>query len=442
MKTKTWLLIALTITISFNTFAKKRNATFPDGSPVESWFNDTTHVDVNKLGKKYVITDYGVKSDSTLIQTEAIQKVIDTASADGGGVIVIPRGTFLSGSLFFKQGTHLHLDDGATLKGIDTIKYYAITRTRLEGQMINYFAALVNANGVDGFTISGNGTINGNGKKFWEEFWLRRKVNPKCTNLEALRPRLIYISNSKDVTVSDVNIINSGFWTNHIYHCNKVKFIGCHIFAPTRGEVKAPSSDGIDIDWCSNVLIHGCYMNVNDDGVCLKGGKGTFVDKDSTSGPVRNIIVEKCHFNEANGGITFGSEAFDCSNVIMRDCVFNGTSHLLLFKMRPDTPQSYQYVLAENLTGTVIKGIEISPWTQFYNLLKRDDMPETIVSHVTMRNINVKCTKGFYQVRASEKYKLSDFSFENISAQSADTGFDTSIINGCQVKDVKIDALK
>ncbi len=254
------------------------NPTFPDGTPISDWFNDTTPVNVDKLGKKYIITDHGVTAgDSTKIQTEAIQKVIDLAASEGGGVIVVPEGTFLSGSLFFKPGTHLNIAEGGRLKGSDAITHYKIIKTRLEGQSINYFAALVNAEGVDGFTISGPGTIDGNGFRFWDEFWLRRKVNPKCTNLEALRPRLVYICNSNDVTVSNVRLVNSGFWTNHLYRCNRVKYLGCYIYASTDGYPKGPSTDAIDLDVCNDVLVNGCYVNVNDDAVCLKGGKGTWV---------------------------------------------------------------------------------------------------------------------------------------------------------------------
>ena len=82
---------------------------FPDGGPIPEWFNDTSRVDVDTLGTKYVLTDYGVKRDSALVQTEAIQRVIDLAAERGGGVVVVPEGTFLCGSLFFRQGTHLHL---------------------------------------------------------------------------------------------------------------------------------------------------------------------------------------------------------------------------------------------------------------------------------------------------------------------------------------------
>ena len=128
---------------------------FPDGTPVSDWFKDSKIVDINTLGKKYILTDYGVINDSTLLQTEKIQSAIDAAAQNGGGVIVIPKGTYLSGALFFKPKTHLHLEEGAVLKGSDDISNFPIIDTRMEGQSLKYFAALVNADKVDGFTLSG-----------------------------------------------------------------------------------------------------------------------------------------------------------------------------------------------------------------------------------------------------------------------------------------------
>ena len=121
---------------------------FPDGTPVSDWFKDSKIVDINTLGKKYILTDYGVINDSTLLQTEKIQSAIDAAAQNGGGVIVIPKGTYLSGALFFKPKTHLHLEEGAVLKGSDDISNFPIIDTRMEGQSLKYFAALVNADKV------------------------------------------------------------------------------------------------------------------------------------------------------------------------------------------------------------------------------------------------------------------------------------------------------
>ncbi|MCF0208677.1 MAG: exopolygalacturonase [Bacteroidaceae bacterium] len=405
---------------------------FPNGEPIPAWFNDTTRVDVATLGKQYIITDYGVEQDSIIAQTDAIQAVIDKAANEGGGVIVIPRGTFLSGSLFFKQGTHLWLQEGARLKGSARIGNFELLETRMEGQTLNYFAALVNADGIKGFTITGPGTIDGNGYYYWDEFWLRRQYNSQCTNLEAMRPRLVYISNCEDVTVQDVKLINSPFWTNHLYRSSRVKYLGCYIYAPTSGyglnfDKGAPSSDAIDIDYCHDVLVSNCYMSVNDDAVVLKGGKGTYADKDPRNGPNYNIVVQDCNYGKVHGCITFGSESLHDWNIVLRRINIKDVNRVIWFKMRPDTPQHYEQLLVEDVKGSAGNFLVTLPWTQFYKPEERADMPLSRVNNITFRNIIVFC-KAFFNVKASDKYKLSDFTFENCkiteTAESTDWKLD------------------
>lgn len=426
------LLCVLAFALSFGNVVMADDGRFPNGEAVPEWFCDTSRVNVDTLGTNYVLTDYGVEADSTLLQTEAIQRVIDLAASRGGGVVVVPRGTFLSGSLFFRQGTHLHLQDGAVLKGIDAIKHYPLVKTRMEGQTLLYFAALVNADGLDGFTITGNGTINGNGLRFWEEFWIRRRFNKDCTNLEALRPRLVYMSNCKNVQVQDVKLINSPFWTNHLYRCHHVKYIGCHIYAPTTG-VKAPSSDAIDIDYCHDILVSGCYMNVNDDAVVLKGGKGTYADKDPDNGPNYNVVVQRCTFGTVHACLTLGSESLHDWNIVMRDCTFTNADRVLWLKMRPDTLQHYEYVTVENVNGKCGSFLVIRPWTQFYKMENRPDMPLSQCNNVTIRNVNVNC-KTFFDVGTSDKYRLKNFVFENLNYPDSAGGIDQSMIENCEVK--------
>lgn len=436
MKIKTMLSVAL-MTVCLTAVAKKeKQALFPDGTPIPAWFNDTAKVDVSQLGKRYVITDYGVKRDSNLVQTEQIQAVIDRAAKDGGGVVVIPEGVYLSGSLFFKQGVNLLVEEQGVLKGSDRIRDFKLVTTRMEGQTLKYFAALVNADGVDGFTIAGKGTINGNGRNYWEEFWIRRQYNRQCTNLEAMRPRLVYISNSKNVTVQDVKLINSPFWTNHLYRCEYVRYLGCHIFAPTSG-IKAPSSDAIDIDVCQNVLVHGCYMSVNDDAVVLKGGKGTWADQDPNNGPNHNIIIEDCHYGRVHGCLTLGSESLYDRNVILRRCTFTDANRVLWLKMRPDTPQHYEYVTIEDVSGDCSSFLVVRPWTQFFKPENRPDMPLSTCNNITIRNAKVK-SKNFFDVGKSDKYKLTDFTFENCVVEDEKEAFDKTLIDNCVTKKLKI----
>lgn len=428
-------LIALLLTalISLPTSAQEK---FPDGTPIPDWFRQNEIVNIETLGQKYNLADYGVVNDSTLLQTEKIQAVIDRAADQGGGVIVVPRGTYLTGSLFFKPKTHLHLPEGAVLKGSDDISNFPIVDTRIEGQSLKYFAALVNADKVDGFTLSGKGTINGNGLRFWKSFWLRRKVIPKCTNMDELRPRLVYISNSNDVQLSGVRLMNSPFWTTHIYKCNRIKLLGLHISAPS-APVKAPSSDAVDIDVCKDVLIKNCYMSVNDDAVALKGGKGPWADQDPNNGGNSNIIIEDCVYGFCHSGLTCGSESIHNRNIILRRCkIFNAT-RLLWLKMRPDTPQHYEYILVEDITGDAKSFLVVKPWSQFFDLKGRKDMPMSYSNNVTMRNIDLDCDV-FFNVSKSDQYQLRDFTFENLNIRAKKPECDREIISNFKWKNVRI----
>lgn len=426
-----FIAILLTALISVQTYGQEK---FPDGTPIPDWFRQNEIVDIENLGNKYNLADYGLVKDSTLLQTEKIQSVIDQASEKGGGVIIIPKGTYLSGALFFKPKTHLYLEEGSVLKGSDDISNFPIVDTRIEGQSLKYFAALVNADRVNGFTISGKGTINGNGTRFWKSFWLRRKVIPKCTNMDELRPRLLYISHSNDVQISGVSLINSPFWTTHIYRSNNVKLLNLHIFAPS-APVKAPSSDAIDIDVCSNVLVKNCYMSVNDDAVALKGGKGPWADKDPGNGMNSNIIIEDCTYGFCHSGLTCGSESVHNRNIILRRCKISHATRLLWLKMRPDTPQHYEHILVEDITGDAKSFLFIKPWTQFFDLKGRTDMPLSYANNVTMRNINLDCNVLFDVVK-SDQYHLKDFVFENLNIKAKNKECNKEVISNFQWNNV------
>lgn len=426
--------MALMAFVGINAMAKQD--VWPDGTTMDQWFANREKVDVNTLGKRYVVTDYGVTNDSSIVQTAALQAVIDRAGNDGGGVVVVPKGTFLSGALFFRPNTHLLVEEGGKLKGSEYIADFPILETRIEGQTCQYFAALVNADGLDGFTIAGKGTIDGNGYHYWEEFWIRRKWNPQCTNKDEQRPRLVYISNSSNVTVQDVRLQNSPFWTNHLYRCHHVRYLDCHIYAPTTG-VKAPSSDAIDIDVCHDVLVDGCYMSVNDDAVAIKGGKGTWADKVPENGPNYNILIQNCTYGVVHGCLTLGSESVYDKNIVLRNIKVSNANRVLWLKMRPDTPQHYEYVTVENITGTTGSFLVVRPWTQFFKPEQRDDMPLSQCNNIVMRNIKMQC-KNFFDVGTSDKYRLSGFTFQNIDVTDEKCAFSPAVIDNTVVKNVKI----
>lgn len=410
--------------------------TFPDGTPVDKWFYDTRVPALEELGRQYVLTQYHIFDDGR-VHTEEIQGLIDTAAEQGGGVIVVPAGTYLTGSLFFKQGVNLYVAEGGTLKGSDDISDYRLCESRIEGESCLYFAALINADGVNGFTMCGPGTIDGNGLKSWKAFWLRRQWNPKCTNKDEQRPRLVYISNSQNVVVADLHLQNAHFWTNHIYKSKHVKYLNCHIFSPV-SPVKAPSTDAIDIDVCTDFLVKNCYMEVNDDSVVLKGGKGPWADTAPENGTNERIIIEDCIYGFCHGCLTCGSESVHNRNIILRRIHALDGMNLLWLKMRPDTPQLYEYITVENITGRIASFINIKPWTQFFDLKGRTDIPLSVARNIVMRNCECECKTYFDVIPQKDQYQLSDFTFENLEITAERDGFSEDMVEGMTVRNVRV----
>ena len=395
--------------------------------------------------KDYVITQFGAGTDSTKLNTLAIQKTIDRASAAGGGTVVIPKGVFLSGALFFKPKTHLRLQEGAKLKGSDNIADYPLVPSRMEGQKLDYYAALVNAKQVNGFTITGPGTIDGNGLRFWKAFWAHRdsmtQAHKPSTNLEVHRPRLLFIWGCDKVTIKNVKLHNSGFWTTHLYQCTNVLMDGCDIRSPFR-PVKAPSTDGVDIDVCSKVTIRNCYISVNDDGICMKGGKGPNAQSLPENGPIEDILVENCTFGDVHAALTCGSECIHANRITMRNCKVDNDRPILLFKMRPDTYQIYENITIENITGRCGTIVTLSPWTQFFNMAGSTEKPFGTIRNITISNVKVTC-KQFAVLDGNPTDKVSNITFKNVEATAekaafpnkyADVKFDNVTLNGAPLK--------
>lgn len=439
MKNTLTLLFALLLTI--NADAKKPvQELWPDGTPIDVWFSQVASVDYKQLGKQYRVTDYGIVNDGK-VHTAELQALIDRVAADGGGVIVVPGGTYITGAIFFRQGTHLHLEQGAVLMGSNNINDYPVMKTRIEGESCMYYPATINADGLDGFTITGSGTLDGNGFDYWKAFWQRRAWNPQCTNKDEQRPRLLFISNCQNVQVEGIAIQNSPFWSTHIYKSNHVKFLGLHIYAPEK-PVKAPSTDAIDIDACTDVLVKNCYMSVNDDAIALKGGKGPWADdptKAEGNGGNERIIIEDCEYGFCHSCLTCGSESIYDHNIILRRIRVSDATNLLWLKMRPDTPQHYEYITVEDITGTASNFLLVRPWTQFYDLKDRKDPPMSYSNNIVMRRIDLTCSVFFNVTPQPDQYALTDFTFTDVNVKATKSAdFHPEYINGVTIKNVKV----
>ncbi len=389
-------------------------------------------------GREYPITDFGAVPGGAALNTAAIQQAIDAAAARGGGTVVVPAGVFRSGSIFLKQGVALHLAEGAVLKGSENIEDYPKRLTRIEGHFEPWRLALVNASGLTGLRISGPGKLDGSGPVYWRAFWQRRRENPRGTNLEVERPRLLFIERCTGVRVENMALEDSGFWNLHLYRCRDVLVEGVRITIPSAGPaLRGPSTDGIDVDSSQQVTIRKCYISNNDDDIALKGSKGPRADRDTDSPPVEDILVEDCEIGDGNGLITCGSEATVVRRVMVRNCVMSGRATVLTLKLRPDTPQHYEDITLENIRlaggGRLLN---VAPWMQFLDL-QGQPPPVRTVNHITLRHIT-GTYRAFGVLRGNPGDTLRDITLEDVNLTLTDAKLVTGPVENLVLKNVVV----
>lgn len=412
---------------------------FPDNTPIDEWFYRCEEPNLSDLGTAYLLTDFGVSANGRM-QTKRIQKLINLVYKNGGGVIVVPKGVFMTGALFFKQGVHLYLQKGAVLKGSDDINDYKLLKTRIEGETCLYYSALINAEKVDGFVIAGEGVIDGNGKRAWRSFWERRKWNPAATNKDEQRARLVYISNSSNVTLHGVTFQNAQFWTTHIYKCHHVKYLKCKFFSP-RFPINAPSTDAIDIDVCSDVLVKNCDIYANDDAIALKGGKGPTAHKSRENGKNERILIEDNLYRFAHSCLTCGSETIHNRNILCRNGKIELAFQLLNLKLRADTVQHNEYIKVENMEGKVVNFLSALAWKQFENK-NGTCLPTSICEKISFDGCKINCKKFLNVKMETPRYCVRDFQFKNLDIVCENVGCGVEEIDRSKQENITIQVEK
>ena len=275
----------------------------------------------------YDILTFGAKGDGVTDDAVAIQKTIDRCSAEGGGVVLLPRNhVFLSGPVELKSNVELHLEATATLKANPNESIYQLSafgENRGEGMLWLW------AKDAENISITGKGTIHGNGIAFMgAELEDSYELKPLADQTFDPRPHVLTLTNVRNLTIRDVTIKEGAYWTVHLIGCNEAVIDGINLL----NNLKIRNGDGIDLDHSKNVRIANCHITSGDDCICLKNRR-----EFEQYGSCHDIVVTNCVMSSRSCAIKIGSENMDSIyNVMFDNCIIMGSNRGLGIQNRDE----------------------------------------------------------------------------------------------------------
>jgi polygalacturonase len=304
----------------------------PPATSLPAWTKEVGARRTPPAEKVFAVKNFGAIADGSTIATTGIQKAIDAASAAGGGVVTFDPGTYVSGAIFVKSHVHLRIDEGVTLLGIADEAAYPRMPTRIAGIEMEWPSALINMYEQEDVKLSGGGIIDGNGEWCWTKYWtMRRDYEARglrwAADYDAERVRLMVVWKSRDVTLQNLHLRRSGFWTVQVCYSDHVTVDGITI----RDNERGPSTDGVDIDSSSYVLVQRCDIDNNDDDICLKSGRDW--DGMRVHRPAEYVFIRDNLARRGGGIVSFGSETSgDIRHIVALGNRGLGTSEGIRFK--------------------------------------------------------------------------------------------------------------
>lgn len=273
--------------------------------------------------RAFNIVEHGARADGKTVNTKAIQAALDACGAAGGGTVVVPAGTFVTGTIWLRSHVELHLQHGAVLLASPDLDDY----NKLDAYPQNDFSREEEWNGshlvlaveVENVAVTGSGTIDGNGGAFFAEpvmmpfshsIW--RDGLALAKDKDRLRPgQLMVFCESRNIRLRDFAIRDATSWCVFLHGCEDVSVSGLKI---NNGPADA-NTDGIDIDCCRNVTVSNCLIDTGDDAITLRGHNAKLKDKARIC---ENVVVTNCVVGSSSSVFRIG-----VGNGTIRNAVFS-----------------------------------------------------------------------------------------------------------------------
>lgn len=385
--------------------------------------------------KDFNIRKYGAKADGKTVCTKAIAKAVSACNKAGGGRVVVPKGTWVTGPVHLKSNVNLHLEEGAVLSFTDNSEdYLPAVKTTWEGIECYNYSPLVYAYGCENVAITGPGTLKPR-MDVWKKWFKRPEAHINASRrLYAMastdvpveerqmavgenhfRPQLVQMNRCKNVLLDGFKIRESPFWTLHLFMCDGGIARNLDVYA------HGHNNDGIDIEMTRNFLVEKCRFDQGDDAVVIKSGRNR--DAWRTHTPSENIVIRNCTIVSGHALLGIGSEmSGGVRNVYMHDIEAPSSVHQVLqIKTNPRRGGFIEniYVDGVNTENTRrIVAIYTDVMYQWRRIVPTFEVRYTKIANINVKNIKAKNTQVVYELRGDAHMPVKGVNLSDISVET------------------------
>ena len=392
--------------------------------------------------KEFDITSYGAVGDGTTDCTEAINNAVNECSIKGGGKVIVPEGTFLTGAIHLKSNVNLYISEGAVLKfSEDKTKYLPVVLTRWEGVECMNYSPLIYAYQQENIAVTGKGVLDGQGSNtnWWS--WKGKKnygwnkdlpkqdkdrnilfnmadnnIPPKERIFGAehyLRPVFFQAYQCKNILIEGVTLKNSPMWFLNPVLSQNISILKVTV------EGLGPNNDGCDPECCIDVLIKGCYFNTGDDCIAIKSGRNT--DGRRVNVPSENIIIQDCVMKDGHGGVVIGSEiSGGIKNVFAENCKMDSPNLDRAIRIKTNAVRGgiIENIFARNIDIGEVKEAVLKI-NFFYEEGENGDFIP-VVRNINLENINSKKSKYALWIKAYKRSPVQQVILKNCNFEKVE----------------------
>jgi len=399
--------------------------------------------------KDFTITDYGAVGDGKINCTHAINKAITAANEAGGGRVIVPPGTFLTGAIYLKSNVNLYISQDAILKfSTDPNQYLPAVFTRWEGVECMNYSPLIYAYKEKNIAITGKGTLDGQGSE--DNWWKWRKelqrqdrqelfaqgqegvpVEQRLYGGKYLRPTMIEPCKCENVLIEGITILNGSFWHIHPVLSQNITVRNVRV------DGLGPNNDGCDPESCKDVLIEGCCFNTGDDCIAIKSGRNN--DARRVNVPSENIIIRNCIMKAGHASVAVGSEITGgARNIFVEKCAMDDPNLDRAIRLKTNSVRGgfIENVYVRNVTiGQVKEAVLLIDF--FYPDVEKGNC-KPIVRNINMENITSRKSQYALFLRGFDDAPITDVRLKNCTLDNVTNPDVISNVKNLILENVKI----